>query len=40
MRLKCQRCNKEWEYNGNNNYYATCPDCLTKVRVIEYIEND
>lgn len=35
MFLKCKRCEKEWDYKGKNEYYATCPRCLTKVRVIK-----
>ena len=35
MKLKCnnQRCLYEWNYNGKNPFYATCPRCLLKVRV-------
>jgi len=34
MKLKCKKCKKEWEYKGNNKYFATCPDCLRKVDII------
>jgi Zn finger protein HypA/HybF involved in hydrogenase expression len=27
MEIKCERCNKEWDYTGKNNWYAVCPDC-------------
>ena len=33
MRLKCKRCGHEWDYKGKNPYYATCPFCLSKVKV-------
>lgn len=33
MLIKCNNCKKEWEYNGNNKYYATCPDCKTSVKL-------
>jgi len=37
MKLKCSRkgCEYKWDYNGKNKWYATCPRCLTKVRVKE-----
>ena len=35
MQLKCKRCKYSWDYQGKNEYYATCPHCLAKVRVIE-----
>jgi hypothetical protein len=31
MEMKCQRCGYEWNYEGRNYYYATCPKCFTKV---------
>jgi hypothetical protein len=36
MKLKCKRCDYIWDYKGSNKFYATCPYCLTKVRVLEY----
>ena len=35
MKLKCtnKKCLYEWEYNGKSDFYATCPRCLSKVRV-------
>ena len=33
IKLKCQRCENEWIYNGQNDWYATCPRCLIKVNV-------
>lgn len=35
VKLKCKRCKKEWEYNGDRDYYATCPDCKTSVKINE-----
>ena len=32
-RLKCKRCSREWDYTGNNEWWATCPTCLAKVKV-------
>lgn len=31
--LKCNNCSYEWNYKGDNEYYATCPKCLRKVNV-------
>jgi len=39
IKLKCLRCNKEWEYNGetipNRKYsqYTSCPRCKTSVKI-------
>lgn len=33
MKLKCNKCKNEWDYNGDNPYYATCTRCLQKVKV-------
>lgn len=33
MKLKCQRCNHEWIYQGKNPYYASCPFCKTSVSI-------
>jgi predicted nucleic acid-binding Zn-ribbon protein len=32
MRLRCPRCGHTWEYKGKA-IYATCPNCLRKVKV-------
>ena len=31
MKLKCKRCEYEWEYNGESEWYASCPKCRTTV---------
>lgn len=33
MNLKCQRCDYEWDYKGSREYYATCPNCKSSVRI-------
>ena len=33
IKLKCNSCKYEWEYKGKSNYYASCPRCLSKVKV-------
>ncbi len=35
VELACQHCNYEWDYQGENEYYATCPRCRYKVRIPE-----
>lgn len=35
LTLTCQRCEHEWEYAGESQYYTTCPDCKTSVKVEE-----
>jgi hypothetical protein len=37
VKLKCKNCGNEWNYKGNNEYFATCSKCLRKVKVEEYI---
>jgi DNA-directed RNA polymerase subunit RPC12/RpoP len=33
IKLKCKKCGNEWEYNGQKEYWATCPNCLNKVKI-------
>jgi hypothetical protein len=35
MKLKCSnlKCKYEWDYNGQHDFYATCPRCLRKVAI-------
>lgn len=35
MILKCKNklCKKKWDYKGKARFYATCPDCLRKVKI-------
>ena len=40
MNLKCQRCNHIWDYQGDNPYYATCPYCKTKVKVVNGVDYE
>jgi Zn finger protein HypA/HybF involved in hydrogenase expression len=45
MKLKCNRCKKEWEYKGkitpNKEYpqYTSCPRCKSSVK-IEKVSKD
>lgn len=34
MECTNKKCNYSWEYNGNADFYATCPNCLRKVKII------
>jgi DNA-directed RNA polymerase subunit RPC12/RpoP len=36
--LKCQKCGLIWEYKGHRAY-ATCPNCLSKVKAQESKEG-
>ncbi len=31
----CKHCEYKWDYQGENEYYATCPRCRYKVRIPE-----
>jgi tRNA(Ile2) C34 agmatinyltransferase TiaS len=33
MLLECNRCGREWNYQGNSDYYASCPNCKTSVNI-------
>jgi len=33
INLKCKRCGYSWEYNGNSEWYASCPKCRTTINV-------
>ena len=33
--LICQHCDYRWDYQGENEHYATCPRCRYKVRISE-----
>ena len=33
IELKCKRCGRKWEYTGDKEYYASCPDCKTSVKI-------
>ena len=33
MILKCKKCKRRWNYSGEKEYYTTCPDCKTSVKI-------
>lgn len=33
MELECNKCGYEWDYQGQSDYYATCPNCHYKVKI-------
>jgi len=35
MKLKCQRCGREWDYKGKKKWFTSCPDCKTSVKIKE-----
>lgn len=41
MKVKCSNklCGYEWDYKGDNPFYATCPRCLRKTRVLTPTES-
>lgn len=39
LTLECQKCGREWVYNGESTYYATCPNCKTSVKILESKEK-
>lgn len=41
MRIKCtnKKCEKVWAYKGKQKFYATCPDCHTNTKIVEYTDG-
>jgi len=35
VNLTCKNCDNNWFYCGDSPFYATCPRCLNKVKVVE-----
>jgi len=33
MKLICQHCDNEWDYQGNNHFYGTCSKCHNLVSI-------
>jgi len=33
MKLKCSKCNHEWDYQGKSKFYVTCPHCYRKINI-------
>ncbi len=31
--LKCPKCGYEWEYGGDNPFFAQCPKCYTRMKI-------
>jgi len=34
MKIKCNNCGYEWDYNGNMKLFATCSNCMRKIPII------
>jgi len=32
-KIICKHCKNEWMYKGKQKYYATCPNCMYKVKL-------
>lgn len=39
MKVKCERCKYEWDYNGRSKYYASCPMCHKTIKIKEVSED-
>lgn len=35
VKLKCKFCKHEWDYKGEREFYASCPDCKRQVKIRE-----
>ncbi len=43
MELECNSCGYEWDYQGDSDFYATCPNCQYKVKIqanAEVVESE
>jgi Zn finger protein HypA/HybF involved in hydrogenase expression len=38
--LECHRCGNTWNYSGSSDYYASCPNCKTSVKIPRTVEGD
>jgi len=34
VKLTCRRCGYSWLYRGYKEFFATCPNCLRKVKIV------
>lgn len=41
MRLECtnEECGYSWDYQGESQFYATCPKCKSSVNITKQSEN-
>lgn len=39
MKVKCRKCNHEWEYKGKSKFYVTCPNCYNKVNIQKKLDS-
>ena len=45
MKFKCYKCQHEWDYAGDGEFYLTCPHCyyklnIQKLKETALIDND
>ena len=40
IKMICQNCEYVWVYEGKSEYYATCPRCLRKVKILKEVEKN
>lgn len=33
LKIKCKRCDYQWEYKGKSEWYTSCPKCKTTVNI-------
>jgi len=33
MKTSCSKCEYKWNYKGLSEFYATCPRCMSKVKI-------
>ena len=39
MNCTNKKCEYEWDYKGKAKFYATCPSCLRKSKIVRQDEN-
>lgn len=42
VKIRCDnpKCKHEWDYKGEGKFYATCPVCYRKLRLVKVIEGE
>ena len=40
IELTCKKCGRKWDYTGEKEYYNSCPDCKTSVKIVRNNHKD
>jgi ribosomal protein S27E len=40
MKVKCENCGNNWDYQGKSKWYLACPKCKNTININELTEKD